>query len=863
METFNKIEPHELVVNIEVSDIPEDPYQESFGCKQDDYDTMTRTWTELEYNEYLKLIHLLNDYEFIHSSIHKHKYFAQRRQHKNKYLTKSQESKKEVKWEEFKLQEFIPLYKPLTSHRYYQFWEIAKHFNLAEPKKKNFSVFNISTGVAFPSFCEVIARMREKYSPYSHKDVYWQPIIIPEWNIIMKNKAKLEQKQMKILSNNYGIQFISFGSKYFDIAIPKHIVNLINNFTSIDLIVAEDAIGTAKMGSFHSINDFQILFNQITIAFGIQKKGGTFLLRVFELCNDPINELIYLLRMYYDKVHIYSPEISKPLSPEKYLVCFGFKGINEKRLNSFVRITQELYKIDEHGGRYLHVSDETTKGKAFRKKFQLTQAVEDKDVFKFVNSLFDIPKKELKHQRDIIKNFNNNFYPKIIGSHKKLFDLHDKLKHMNKEETNTFISKRVSEQVRIGVAWARKYDVVVNPVFDMSTIKDTLGKEIKRMKAFDLHYGKDKHKLPPLKELTYNKKNKFEYLKFNVLKRRLNLYRRIMDPLDEQKLRFTLGKIDVYRPLKFILQKEYGIKNVTNAWLKIYELVSKFDIIPRGKEIKSFHICEMPGAFILGIDHYIRKNMKGSTFNWKSQSLNPYSEYVKKHFDGLGDQFNLVTDNPDKWFFGKDNTGNIMNEKNMKYYHKKIKDIDFVTGDCGVHIEGRAFNEQEIFESKLNYSQVLMMLHVLPKGKNFVIKTFLPFSEPSTISWIYLLYCLFENLFILKPLTSRPANSEIYIIGYNFSGISDEYLTHLRSVLKKYTYTKGIFRADQIPEDFLDSLYQASEYFINQQVEALKKVLYYYERPQDIEKHVLPTKKLMITNWLKTYGLYRTNKKRR
>ena len=413
---------------------------------------------------------------------------------------------------------------------------------------------------------------------------------------------------------------------------------------------------------------------------------------------------------------------------------------------------------------------------------------------------------------------------KYLVCGKKKFDIKE----------NIFVIEPKEEDIN---KLSKKYDWYVD-------IKYSGIKLIKRMKVFELRGFNCK--------ISY-KRSSYVYVKFNKLKRRLNVYKRLLDPLDQKKLRYVLRKLDIYNPLKNILREKHGIKHVTNAWLKMYEIASKFDIIGNKKKIKSFHICEMPGGFILGIDHYIKKNLPNTNFDWKSQSLNPYKDHG---MDRLDDQFKLVKEYKNRWFFGKDGTGNIMNPENIKWYKENIKDIDFVTGDCGIHIEGRGYAEQEIYESKLMFSQVLMMLHVLPKNKNFVIKTFLPFTESSTISWIYLLSCLFETIFLTKPLTSRSVNSEVYIVGYKFKGITDKELKKLRDILEDYSYKFGVFSHDEIPQEFLDTLYEGSEYFINQQIQSLKEVIYFYNNEEEIATKFLPEKKNIINNWLRMHDLF-------
>jgi len=466
------------------------------------------------------------------------------------------------------------------------------------------------------------------------------------------------------------------------------------------------------------------------------------------------------------------------------------------------------------------------------KKVNLIFTEENKCINKSKNLIIKVKELDKKVIKELMKHYHVFIYVPETGLSIDKYLVCSKNKFDIKE--NIFVIEPKQKDIN---ELSKKYDWYVDVSY--SGIK-----LIKRMKVFELYGSKCK--------IGY-KKSSYVYVKFNKLKRRLNVYKRLLDPLDQKKLRYVLRKMDIYNPLKNILREKHGIKHATNAWLKMYEIASKFDIIRDKKKINSFHICEMPGGFILGIDHYIKKKLPKSEFNWKSQSLNPYNDHG---MDRLDDQFKLVKEYKNRWFFGKDNTGNIMNPENIKWYKDNIKNIDFVTGDCGIHIEGRGYAEQEIYESKLMFSQVLMMLHVLPKNKNFVIKTFLPFTESSTISWIYLLSCLFETTFLTKPLTSRSVNSEVYIIGYKFKGITDKELKYLRDILKDYSHKFGVFGHNEIPQEFLDTLYEASEYFINQQIQSLKEVIYFYNNEEEIATKFLPEKKNMINNWLRMHDLF-------
>ena len=63
----------------------------------------------------------------------------------------------------------------------------------------------------------------------------------------------------------------------------------------------------------------------------MQKKGGYFVLKVFDCFMQHTIDLIYLLTSFYRKIYIYKPNTSRLANSEKYIVCkdFLFENSNE------------------------------------------------------------------------------------------------------------------------------------------------------------------------------------------------------------------------------------------------------------------------------------------------------------------------------------------------------------------------------------------------------------------------------------------------------------------------------------------------------------------------------------------------------
>ena len=122
---------------------------------------------------------------------------------------------------------------------------------------------------------------------------------------------------------------------------------------------------------------------------------------------------------------------------------------------------------------------------------------------------------------------------------------------------------------------------------------------------------------------------------------------------------------------------------------------------------------------------------------------------------------------------GMDETGNLLSLENFKYCYDTYKGkIDLVTADGGIDFSEN-FNNQEHTAIKLIIAQVIYAISMQSNGGNFVLKVFDTFSN-ATVDVLYLLSSLYKDVYIMKPKTSRYANSEKYIICKGFNPNKNE-----------------------------------------------------------------------------------------
>jgi hypothetical protein len=289
---------------------------------------------------------------------------------------------------------------------------------------------------------------------------------------------------------------------------------------------------------------------------------------------------------------------------------------------------------------------------------------------------------------------------------------------------------------------------------------------------------------------------------------------------------------DMTRGLAQFITNRYGKSlphfKASNAFIKMWDILSTFDIIPTTSQnkFKVFHIAEAPGQMILATQYYARKKCRNITpdkYDWRANSLNPFNPAVRAKFGRvLGDDYGLIKGNPRRWLWGADNTGDITQPENIKWFRDYINNtwlgnnpdkpgnktkLDLIVGDGGF-----GSGNDAIILQRIDLGQVIMVMACSSPGGSCVIKHFTPYmtNHPETIkatgffvSFIYLYYLAFEEVSLFKPYSSDMTSGEFYVIGKGFRGIDDSILERLYKVIDNFEVNNAVIPRDMIPETFV------------------------------------------------------------
>jgi hypothetical protein len=339
-------------------------------------------------------------------------------------------------------------------------------------------------------------------------------------------------------------------------------------------------------------------------------------------------------------------------------------------------------------------------------------------------------------------------------------------------------------------------------------------------------------------------------------KAKLDIYYK--EPKTANQFNRVLRMFDHFKDIKKRFGREYNGQYVTNAWVKFWELVSFFDLIPQGEydNTKSFNVfCNacLPGSDVLAINHYIYSKTKITNFTWKASSLLDTRDKIVP----LSDDYSLYKNYPQNWISdGVKNNGDVLPIKNQLDIEEKIgESIDLFTSDLGFDVSDD-FNNQETQHAHCNLGQIISGLLTLRKEGSMVIKLY-TFFTPFTMSLMTLVSSMFRETYISKPSSSKKANSEVYLVGRGFTYLNLEIKSYLLNRLENFSMDP-LIESSSIEnwKDFKSSFSNAARIIYNTQINYLNQALFIYKKcgtNSNKAKHNVikfSDEKRIIANWI-------------
>jgi hypothetical protein len=223
---------------------------------------------------------------------------------------------------------------------------------------------------------------------------------------------------------------------------------------------------------------------------------------------------------------------------------------------------------------------------------------------------------------------------------------------------------------------------------------------------------------------------------------------------------------------------------LSRSYFKMIELWDALHLERQPQPICTAHSAEGPGGFLEAIQHRTNNHTPMIAMTLKS---------TERTVPGWRKSHAFLTEHPEvNITYGADGTGNLYSMDNQREFmaaaaRLKQAGVDIYTADGGFDFS-TDYNGQENTVQRLLAAEALAGLLTLRRGGVMIIK-FFDTKCTATLELMWILATCFERTGLIKPHTSRPANSERYWIGEGLTDVMPWVLELLASLTSTDTTT--------------------------------------------------------------------------
>ena len=712
---------------------------------------------------------------------------------------------------------YITIYRPLTD-KFFNRYELYYNFDLVK-SGDNVIIFGNSS----LSDIEAI-----DYYKLENGLNNISMTVISHPNINLSNDIDLKIKHLR--------DFIKF-----EYIVNSELFDKITHFQDADLIVDDYTIRPIKSQAYDEYYHIRLKMAISLLALKNLKKGGSFVLFIMNILLKTHADLIIILREYFEIYHLYNYEIQAKYKLIHCVVIFkNFKGISDSEFNKLQKLYKELIPYSPN---ILNKNEDIVPLDTFIYSY-LDINIQDKiyDDFRDFNTMIFYDKVNFLQkcyknanngkQEQSLEIINNVIYTSFAYVKKYNFDLIDVVRF---DSNNNFIIDLFEDM------FIKTESLNFKFITDHNFIK-------KNNPLLETYRIATKENQSMIDNLLFQDRNRI-----NVTDRVIDTRNIIEWTESKTYVRYYRPNIKLNEDLRKIVMIKYNTGNISQAWLKMYEILSTVPLINKSKtELKTFHICEAPGSFISAINHYIQTETQIKKFEWVANSLKPDKTTEcsgpsgksnrPKSKTAFGDDYGYMKKYPNNWDFGADGTGNIMHRSNMDYYKNKIKSIDLLTSDCGIPNDRESVNQHSLL--KLHLSEMTLILYILPIKANFVAKFSFPIYRQVEIELLYTLYLSFDQLIFYKPKINIFSR-EFYVIGLGYNNVDSNILKKLFELVENFDSETKLY--SNIPKSFMYQLSIIHHKMCDNYIFNFKKQVYYVDNRNELGDDFVNYMKSIIT----------------
>jgi 23S rRNA U2552 (ribose-2'-O)-methylase RlmE/FtsJ len=364
------------------------------------------------------------------------------------------------------------------------------------------------------------------------------------------------------------------------------------------------------------------------------------------------------------------------------------------------------------------------------------------------------------------------------------------------------------------------------------------------------------------------------------------------DSLNVHRNKIDKIHTDIWKKVRwYINEYDFLVKDpiINRAFYKYWEIVNVFEVFDKYIDTDTiFHCAEAPGGFIQGSNIYlqlesfkpvqveeslvdkdgftvVKKKKRRNDKFYKIYTISLNKDLPQYKTYNLPSYNKRVVNRNICVTYGKDNTGDINNLDNIHHIKNLVGNDGsyLVTADGGFD-EGTDFNNKEQLHYFLILNEIYSALCLQKQGGTFILKVFDIFTTTS-VHLLYLLNLVYGEIYIYKPKTSRPTNSEKYIICKNLQLSDKTYILNiLRQLSEKFKNQKkytSFTLFDNIPASFTDKMHHMNTALLNKQCESLQKAIDLCENQEFMKNYdselesSLDRRRQVFKQWEQKYNL--------
>ena len=274
------------------------------------------------------------------------------------------------------------------------------------------------------------------------------------------------------------------------------------------------------------------------------------------------------------------------------------------------------------------------------------------------------------------------------------------------------------------------------------------------------------------------------------------------------------------------------IKPISRSFFKMVEIchtLGLLELLPAAS-CTSFHLAEGPGGFIEALA-MMRKNPKDTYYGMT------LIDDVDQNVPGWRKSKYFLLNNPNVIIeTGIEKNGDLTRPDNLRYcYDKYNGKMDLITGDGGFDFSFQ-YPQQEQISTRLIACQIGFAIAMQKTGGSFILKVYDTFTRFS-LDLMFLLANLYEQITIIKPNTSRFANSEKYIVCKGFRNNNTlEFVKLFYKILQTNEPILGSLFDFELPYLFTNKIEEFNAMLGQQQIDTIVSTIYLIDNNNKYDK---------------------------